>query len=155
MGTTPYVFNYTTWITLFPELSGVSSAQATLYFGLATGFVRNDGRGPICDPNIQAELLNLITAHIAKIFSQQTNGTPTTGGTETASLVGRISGATEGSVSVQTEYPGQSPSAAWWDQTTYGAMAWVLMKPYRTFRYFGNPKRRVYNPPRWGFGVGI
>lgn len=157
MGTTPFVFNYDNWVALFPNLSGVSEAQATLYFNnFAVLYVRNDGEGPICDPVMQAGLLNLTVAHIATILSSQTNGVPTTGGASGPSpLVGRISAATEGTVNVSTEMPDQQPSAAWWNQSIYGAAVWVALKPFRTFRYLPPSFRRVYNPPRyWNAGRG-
>jgi hypothetical protein len=181
MSAGPVAFNYANWTALFPELSGVSEAQATLYFySFAVLYVDNSGRGPINDPNMLIGLLNLTTAHIAKIFSQQLNGVPTTAPVATpggpiadaggdlsdaggplldgsipvvsnlsspSPLVGRIATATEGTVTVNTEMPDQQPNAAWWNQTIYGAAAWQMMKPFRTFRYLPPTRRRVYNPP--------
>ena len=157
MAAGPITFSYSAWIALFPELAGVSEDQATMYFNIATLYVRNDGQGPINDPNMLTTLLNLTTAHIAKLFSQQTNGIPTTGGSSSPSpIVGRISTASEGSVSVATELAGDQPaSAAWWEQTQYGFAAWQLMKPFRTFRYLGPTRRRVFNPPAGYRGWGI
>ena len=158
MGTTPYVFDYTVWTGLFPEMSSVSEQKAQNYFNLATLYIRNDGQGPINDPNMQAGVLNLATAHLAKLFAPQgDNGSPTTDGSEVISLVGRIANASEGSVKVQVDFPDQQPNAAWWNQTTYGAACWAVMKPFRTFRYMGSPRRRVFNPPMryFGFGAGI
>lgn len=156
MGAGPITFSYPNWITLFPELSGVSSAQATLYFGLASMYVRNDGGGPINDPVLLTNLLNLTTAHVAKLLSQQTAGSPETGGQEGPSgTVGRISSATEGSVSVQLDVPPDVMTQGWfWLQTSYGALAWQMLKPFRTFRFVGSTKRRTYNPPAryWGNG---
>lgn len=147
MGAGPITFVYSNWEALFPALSGVNSAQATMYFGLATMYVRNDGGGSINDPVKLTNALYLTTAHIAVLFAQQTNGSPTTGGTEPPSpLVGRIASATEGSVSVAAEMPEQPPSAAWWNQTTYGAAAWKMLAPNRTARIVPAP-RRIYNPP--------
>lgn len=160
MGTPSYVFNYNTWVSTFPELAGVSEAQATLYFySFAQLYVRNDGGGPVNDPTMQAGLLNLTTAHIARLFSSQTNGVSTTGGSTSPSpLVGRIATATEGTVTVNTEMPDQQPNAAWWNQTPYGAAVWVALKPFRTFRYLPSVRQRVYDPPygypRYGFRGG-
>ena len=150
MGVTPVVFDYNQWIAMFPEFSGVTSAAAQEYFNLATVYIRNDGCGPIDDDAVQLSLLYLTTAHIAKLLSTSTNGFPTTGGTEPASpLVGRINTATEGSVSVGAELPGNLPAAAaWWVQTPYGFMVWTMLAPYRTMRYVP-ARRRIYNPPIW------
>ena len=147
MGCTPVVFNYASWVLMFPEFANLQEEGATGYFNMATLYIRNDGAGPVNDPKMQTTLLNLTTAHLAKLFSTQTNGQPTTGGAEgPAGLVGRIASASEGSVSVSTEYTDQDPSGAWWNQTPYGAAAWKLKAPFRTMRYLPTPRRR-YNPP--------
>ena len=155
MGAGPITFVYSDWTALFPEMSGVVQPQAQMYFGLAEMYVRNDGGGSINDPVKLTNALYLTTAHIAKLFSAQTNGAPTTGGIEPASpLVGRIDSATEGSVSVSAEMPTQPPSAAWWQQTQYGAAVWKMLAPNRTARIVPAP-RRIYNPPVgpvWGRG---
>lgn len=147
----PIVFDYANWIALFPELAGVGETPATSYFNLATMLVNNCG-WPISDPAMLSNILYLVTAHLAKLFSQNTQGVPTSGGTEgPTGIVGRISTATEGSVSVSAEMPNQPPNAAWWQQTQYGALVWQLLKPFRLFRYVPGP-RRIYNPPVWGYG---
>lgn len=159
---TPVTFDYNRFTVEFPELAGINEASLLSvdasglsygYWANATRLIRNDGGGPIRSQETQADLLYLATAHIAKLFSPQTNGVPMSGGTSGPSpLVGRINSATEGSVSVQTEMPTQPRSAfaeAWWSQTPYGAKAWELLAPYRTMHYFGSPRRRTYNPPVW------
>lgn len=147
MGAGPITFVYADWVALLPQMLGVSQPQATLYFGLAEMYVRNDGGGSINDPVKLTNALYLTTAHLAALFSQQTNGVPTTGGSEPPSpLVGRIGSAAEGSVSVSSEMPDQPQSAAWWNQTAYGAAVWKLLAPNRTARIVPAP-RRTYNPP--------
>lgn len=147
MGAGPIPFVYSDWEAMFPELAGVSEPQATMYFGLATMYVRNDGGGSINDPIKLTYALYLTTAHLSVIFSQETNGVPTTGGsTSPSAIVGRIASATQGSVSVTTEMPAQPPAAAWWNQTIYGAAVWKMLAPNRTARIVPAP-RRIYNPP--------
>jgi hypothetical protein len=157
VNTIPFVFNYEAWKAMFPEFEGVTEPAAAGYFNLATLYVRNDGRGPVRDPNMQAGLLNLTTAHLVKLFSPQSYNASVTGGTEVIPLVGRVANASEGSVKIQVDMPDQQPNAAWWNQTPYGAAVWALMKPFRTMRFMPNPKRRIYNPPMryFGFGTGI
>ena len=157
MGVTPYVFDYAVWTGLFPEMAAVSPAAAAGYFSMATLYVRNDGMGPINDPNMQAMALNLTTAHIAKLFSNQTNGAPTTGGVEppNSGAVGRVSQASQGSVSATLEMAEQGGSASWWNQTSYGAAVWKMLAPFRTMRYLGPTNRRRYNPPARLYGWGI
>lgn len=163
MGTTPVIFNYATWLLFFPELSGIttealyspdpSDGIPVGFFPTAEMYIRNDGGGPVDDPAMQKNLIYYTTAHIAYLRSPRTNGIPTTGGAEFPTpLVGRINNATEGSVSVASEMPDQPASAAWWNQTPYGAEVWKMLAPFRTMRYLARP-RRIYNPP-WPYRVG-
>lgn len=48
------------------------------------------------------------------------------GKSNNAQLVGRINTATEGSVSIGTDYAAMSESNAWWLQTQYGALVYNL-----------------------------
>lgn len=139
-------FDYAQWIATFPEFAvTVNPTQAQSYFNLATSIHRNDGGGPVNNEAQQLTLLNLVTAHIAAMFSPPACGTP-------SGLVGRINSATEGSVSVQAAYSNNvSEQMAWFIQTKYGAMYWTAAAPYRTMRYLPNKNRGVVGPP--GFGV--
>jgi hypothetical protein len=153
VGAGPITFDYDAWVTLIPGMTGVNSTDAAGYFSLATMYIKNDGTGPVCDPAMLTNLLYLATAHVAFLLSPRTNGVPTSGGVEQAppQIVGRVSNATEGSVSVQTDMPVQPQGAAWWQQTSYGAMVWQLLRQYMTMRYVARP-RRMYNPPVRYFG---
>lgn len=154
-GAGPVTFVYSNWTALFPELANVSQAQATLYFGLAADVIDNSSCSEISSSNVQqlTDLLNLTTAHIASIFSQQTNGQPNTSGGEAApGIVGRISNASEGSVSVALVMPDQPQQAAWWQQTRYGAMAWLIISGYIRGFYLPGPNYRP-GPPQGGWGT--
>ncbi len=142
-GSAIYTFDYSVWSALFPELvSSISSPQATLYFGVAETMVDNMPCSIIplaspCDPSltpnsIRGTILNLTTAHIAALFGS-INGQPPN------PLVGRISDATEGSVSVSVDFA-STQSAAWWNQTKYGSLAWAAMAPYRMALYAVPPQ---------------
>lgn len=135
-------FDYAAWLVLYPEFSNVTEPQADMSFDLATLFLRNDGTGEVCKESAQLALLNMLTAHIAFIGY----GDNKSGGA--SGLVGRISGATEGSVSVQTENQYPPGSAQWFQQTKYGAMYWQATAAFRTMRYRIGPG--IYN----GLGVG-
>lgn len=127
-------FSYSVWQARYPELSAwVSPALGAAYFAEAGLYLDNTGCGPISVPTTQLLIMNMITAHIAALNAPVLEG-------ESQSLVGRISGATEGSVSVQTDLqvPG---SAAWWAQTKYGLAAWQALARLRTFQIF-TPCRR-------------
>jgi hypothetical protein len=138
------------WLAQYPEFTAptgaipVTEAQANVYFFQATQVHANDGSGPVCDVIQQQNLLNMATAHIAAIFA------PPNGQAAASTLVGRISDASEGSVSVsaQNDYP--PGSSQWWQQTKYGSMYYLATKQFRRMRYYPNPR----SPVQRGWGNG-
>ncbi len=127
-------FNYAQWVAMFPEFAAVREGTAQGYFTLATTFCRNDGGGPVPTQELQSTLLNTLTAHVAQLF-----WTPP--GAQPNQLTGRITDATEGSVSVSTELMSTiTANQAWFMQTKYGVMYWQMTAPFRTMRYtIANP----------------
>lgn len=146
--TSPIItFDYDNWVQLFPNFQYISSTQAQLYFSLATQLHRNDGGGPVTDVGTQTNLLNLLTAHIAQLFAPAPNGQ--TG--RDPSIVGRITNASEGSVSVATEMPMlTNPSSAWFLQTQFGSLYWTASAPFRTMRYVAGCPRPMNPWPIYG-----
>lgn len=143
-------FSYAVWVARYPEFSEVSEPTAQAYWDEATIYHRNDGVGPgPSTATIQRTLLNMLTAHIAARYSKPDGNAQAASG-----IVGRISNASEGSVSVQSEYATATPGTmAWFLQTKYGADYWQATRPYRTMRY--NPGYRGTNaglaiPGAWG-----
>ncbi len=122
-------FNFPAWIARYPEFGYLDETLVQLYFNEATVYHRNDGGGPVRDAGAQLTYLNMLTAHIAALNASDQNGNPA------STLVGRISSAGEGSVNVGTDYQMNNPSAAWYNQTRYGAAYWSATRPYRTARY--------------------
>lgn len=121
-------FDYAAWAELFPQFDALSENQVVnLVLPLATQYCRNDGGGPVTSAAIQTNLLNLMVAHICQILYGPNGTTP-------APAVGRISDATEGSVSVSLEFP-TTPTNAWFVQTPFGAMFWQATAVYRTATY--------------------
>ena len=97
-------FDYTAWAFAYPTLAPyINTAQATASFNQATLFQANDGSGPINDPVLALNLLNLLTAHLATLAYPTTGplGSPDPASPEP--VVGRISNATEGSVNVAAQ----------------------------------------------------
>lgn len=146
--TTPVVFDYTAWAAFFTQFSTVSQANVTLCFALAELYVDNSGCGPIPnDPpaNQLAQILNLATAHITALNFGVNGESP-------SPLVGRINSATQGSVTVTADMGNQPMSAAWWNQTPWGAMAWQALAPFRTAIYRAAPNGPFLRPGVWGRG---
>ncbi len=131
-------FDYTSWAAMFPQFSALTEQQVEgLILPLAQQYHANDGSGPVLTASTQTNLLNLMVAHVAQLMFGP-NGTGANG------AVGRISNATEGSVSLQTEFPTEATNA-WFLQTQWGAMYWQACAPYRTMRYIP-ANRRKFGP---------
>lgn len=128
-------FDYNEWLTVYPYFGGISQGAATGYFNLATLYCTNK-LGPVCDVSTLKALLYLLTAHVAWLMSpKDANGQPVTAGGMVQPVVGRLSSATEGSVSIQTDNQYAPGSAQWFQQTPWGAAYWQATAIYRTFRW--------------------
>ncbi len=122
-------FDLAAWRLLFPEFSNVTDDQLNgPIWTMAQAYCRNDGGGPVCDVLVQTELLNLMEAHIAQLLYGSTTQ-PASG------LVGPITSATEGSVSVATGLV-LNTSNQFFLQSKYGQLFWQLALPYRLARYY-------------------
>lgn len=125
------VFSWAAWSALYPKLvaAGVTEPYATALFNGPAGlFMDNTEASPIGDVNRRTTFLYMIVAHLAALEGPGSTGT-----------VGRLSSASEGSVSASFDYGTQSASAAYWLQTPYGAQYWQATAPYRTMRYIAAP----------------
>lgn len=133
-------FDYPLWATRYPEFATtVSEGLARAYFLDAQLTLSNDASSPVSNLVNRLVLLNMLVAHIAKLNS------PNNGG-----LVGRISNASEGSVSVAVDF--SSPeTAAWLNQTQYGAQFYASTASLRTMHYIPG-RQPVFDSPwnLWG-----
>lgn len=144
-------FNYSVWSARYPELVPFVSADlGTALFAEAGLYLDNSDCSPVPDVTVRGMLLNMLVAHIGKLTQTE--------------LVGRVSNASEGSVSVASEMntPG---SAAWFEQTPYGAAFWQATAVLRTMHYvpgrqpyfgdipFGRTATLGYDPSAYG-GLG-
>lgn len=124
-------FNYEIWQAQFRKFTTVSQVQAQGYWNEACLLHNNTGNGPVNDPVMQQTLLNLIVAHIA-FLDVGHDGNPSAA---SQGLVGRVSSASQGSVSLSTDMPGIGENEAFWAQSEYGIRYHRAMLPFRTFRY--------------------
>ena len=132
-----YTFSYSDWVGQFPMFAAVNEPQATGFFNRAANIWANDGSGPVCVAAQQESLLNLLTAHIAWLGAfRDASGMPSSTGTvPPPSAVGRVSNASEGSVSVALDMGdvnAGSPSQPWYMQTVFGAEFWAASAQFRT-----------------------
>lgn len=112
----------------YPEFSSVPDELLTEYFNEATIYLDNTDHSRVQDLAQRTVLLNMLTAHIAKLNSGSN-------GEEASELVGRISSATQGSVSVSADMGPVTDTEAWYLQTRYGAAYWQATASFRTMQY--------------------
>lgn len=125
------VFDPVRFKAAYPAFAAVPDALLQQYFNIATLYLNNGDCSIVQDLEKRETLLWLLTAHIAFI-----SGALNPGGVP--GPVGRVSSATEGSVSISTDYP-STPNAAWYNQSQWGAMFWAATSSIRGFRYRARP----------------
>lgn len=131
------IFDAAAFVQRYPQFATVDAALLQMFFDEATLLCNNSPTSRVCDLGERSILLNLVTAHIGTLSGVLTPG----GAGSTATQVGRVSSAAEGSVSASLDMGAQPRSAAYWLQTQHGAQYWQLTAKYRTMRYIP-PRRR-------------
>lgn len=142
-------FNVAEFREMYPTITAqvATDAQLEMFFYEAEIFFNNTPQS--CEKNVKKRkvILYLAVAHLATLQAQVNKGNM---------LVGRVSSASEGSVSVSSDYGVLSKNAKWWEQTPYGAKYWAITAQYRTGFYVitnfpmpvdrrGYPRNRFYN----------
>lgn len=112
----------------YPEFNQIESGVLGRCFDQAEILLNNTNSSIVKSEKERKTLLYLLVAHIATLL----HGKDGKGGAE---LVGAISSASEGTVSVSTNQAGINFNNAWYQQTQYGSTYWAMTAKYRTFRY--------------------
>lgn len=110
---------------LYPSITATDE-QLEMYFAMAETFLDNTECSIVKDLDARKTMLYLLVAHIALLNKMAEKGNP---------VVGRISNATEGTVSVGLDYGTMGNNERWYLQTPWGAMYWQLTKKYRSMVY--------------------
>lgn len=132
-------FNVDTFREIYPEFSNVSDTVLSFLFTEATILLNNTDSSKVTDVTVREPLLYMLMAHIAYIRFGTSSGSGGSG------LVGRVSSATEGSVSVSTDLGSLSESATWYAQSPYGLTYWQLTAGWRNgSAYYPGSKSRGY-----------
>ena len=127
------VFDPTAFKARYPEFAAVPDATLTACFMEAGLYLSNADNSPVQNLTRRATLLNMLTAHVAYLGGLlSADGMPRP--------VGRVSQASEGSVSAAFEGPPPG-SAQWFQQSQYGAAFWQATSGLRGMRYIPCPTR--------------
>lgn len=115
---------------LYPEFSNVTDPQLEGVLSTSDLYLENDAQSCIQDLKKREYLLYMITAHMLYLRYGNNKGRGGTG------LVGRISSASEGSVSVGSELGSMRFNQAWYAQSPYGLDFWMATKICRMPKYY-------------------
>lgn len=122
--------NITSFRDMYPEFSNVTDAILPFLFDQATDYLNNTDFSLVDDPIKRERLLYMLMAHIAYVRYGDNKGNGGSG------MVGRISSASEGSVSVSSELGPIEFRYAWYTQSPYGMSFWQATKVYRMATYY-------------------
>lgn len=127
-------FNYAEFIAAYPMFNQVSEPALTQCFVQSCLILNNTDSSVVANVTDRKTLLYLLVAHIATLQGL-TNANIAAGTYGMAAVLGRTSSASEGSVSISTDYHTGALNGVWFNQTQYGAAYWQMILPYRSFRY--------------------
>ena len=128
------LFDQTTFLANYPEFVATVAIYPTcaqVGFNRACTILNNTDSSPVPEDK-RADMLYALSAHIVAMFFG-VNGQKPSG------LVGRVSSAHEGSVSVSADMGSVTQDRAWYYQTQYGAMYWTMARAYRSALYIAPP----------------
>ncbi|QCE32900.1 DUF4054 domain-containing protein [Acetobacteraceae bacterium] len=130
------IFDPAEWKKTFPIFADLTDAQAQFNFDCACDYLNNSAASPIRNLRKRQRLLWLLTAHLSQLSLNGTSASEN----GTSGMVGRISSASRGSVSLSTDASGIPRSGWWFAQTPYGAAFWQATLPLRQMRFLpGHP----------------
>ncbi len=115
---------------MYPEFSNVPDEQLPFLFDQATDYLNNTDYSLVIDPIKRERLLYMLMAHLAYMRFGDANGNGGSG------MVGRVSSASEGSVSVSSDVGPVEFRYAWYTQSPYGFDYWQATKIYRMANYY-------------------
>lgn len=119
---------------MFPEFSNLTDAQLPFLFDQSTDYLNNSEYSLVEDAVKRERLLYLLMAHLAYLRYGDANGYGGSG------MVGRLSSASEGSVSVSSDAGQIEFRYMWYTQSPYGMDFWQATKVYRMANYYpGSP----------------
>lgn len=124
--------------TVFAPYNTASPGGLQYFFDDAGDFLNNTDCSPITDIPTRQRYLWMITAHLAQLGGALSP----TGTGSTASQVGRVSEASEGTVKASFDMGTPQGRAAFWNQTQFGAQYWAATGKYRSFRYVASNRNR-------------
>jgi hypothetical protein len=139
-------WNPTLFFARYPEFPMSKSAQLGAIFASDAGlYLNNTDCSIVQDITVRTNLLNMLTAHIAFLGGALSADGQTR-------PVGQVLSAAEGSVNASfANITPAGGSAAWFNQSQYGAAFWQATSSLRGMRFVPGPPpvlNGIYNPMR-------
>ncbi len=142
------VFDPVAFVASFPDFTNTAQPVLQSCFDRAVLQLDNGPNSRVQDANLRETLLNLLTAHIC--FLNYGTAPATGSPVSPPGVVGHISSATEGSVSVSAEVGPKEGSRSWFMQSKWGIEYWEATAGYRNMQYVPGSSGPFYPP---GFGI--
>lgn len=143
-----FAFDPTEFKQLYPQFASYTDDQLNWFFEMVENDVLDNSETACISLSTRRKLFYLLVAHKAELQNRINSGN--------TGLVGRINSATEGSVSIGTDYL-SSPTALaqWLNQTPYGAEYYALTQKYRTALWVVATKPMPVNRSKLRYPFGI
>lgn len=136
-----FVFDPDAFKLAFPQFASYSNEQLMWFFESIEYIIDNSESSCISLKN-RKRWFWLLVAHKAELQNRINSGN--------TGLVGRISSATEGSVSISTDYPiGSGALEQWLKSTPYGAEFYAVTAAWRTALWVSAEAPMPVNRNRW------
>ena len=132
------VWNPGSFLQRYPEFTlayNTNPSKFSDYFIESGLYLTNAPNSPVADVTVRSMLLNMLVAHISFLAGDLSADGQ-------ARPVGRVSQASEGSVSASFDMNAQTAgSGPWFQQSQYGSAFWQATSKWRSFRYSPRPTR--------------
>lgn len=125
-----------TFRAIYPEFSNISDDLLPFLFDDATDYLDNTEISLVAQSDKRERLLYLLMAHLAYMRYGDIDRNGGSG------MVGRVSSASEGSVSVSSDLGQVEFRNAWYTQSPYGMDYWQATKVYRMGVWFSGTDYR-------------
>lgn len=137
-----FVFDPTTFKLAYPQFKNFTDEQLEWFFEEVEGTVLDNSETSCLSVKLRKKLFYWLVAHQAELQGRINSGN--------SSLVGRVSTATQGTVSISTDFT-SSPTAMsqWLNQTPYGQKYYAFTSPYRSVLLIGGKYPMPVNRSRW------
>lgn len=145
--TNVFVFNPDDFKLAFPQFKNLTNEQLDWFFNTAEGDLLDNSVTSCISVKTRKKLFYFLVAHLAELQGRIDNGN--------SGIVGRISSATEGSVSTSIDYNmGSGALEQWLKQTPYGASFYALSARFRVALWVAGTRPMPVSRNGWRYFWG-